>query len=515
VEVVGKFPFCKKYGYGVWFLLIVLLASIPFIGEEKVLSVKASDDITDTEFNQNASLEEKLTGILDDDLLEGTVTGVSIRHAESGELLFSQNGDIRLHPASNMKLLTAAAALETLGSDYTFHTEIRTDGRKKGNVLHGNLYLKGKGDPTLLKEDFDQMAIDLKEQGIRKIKGNLVGDDTWYDDVRLSQDLNWSDEPFYTGAQISALTLSPNDDYDAGTVIVEVTPQNKAKGRAVINVTPETDYVTIVNKTKMVPAGEEKDISIEREHGSNIIIVEGTMPVDGSMSRAWSSVWEPTGYALDVFRTSLEEQGIQFIGQVQEKYEATPEDAQLLLSKESMPLQELLIPFMKLSNNGHGEVLTKEMGKVIHDEGSWDKGLEVMEGKVTELGVNADTILLRDGSGMSHKNMIPANDLTQLLFEAQDASWFPEFKNSLPVAGISERLVGGTLRNRMTSGPAQGNVTAKTGSINGVSTLSGYVTTEDGEELIFAILINNYLGSSRNMQAIEDGIATTLAEHEF
>lgn len=497
------------------FLLIAIVAIIPLVNQDEPLFIQASDERTEMAFSEDMSIAEKMEVILANERLDGGITGVTVRHAATGEILFAENGDIRLHPASNMKLLTAAAALETLGADYRFRTEVLTDGRQRGEVLLGNLYLKGKGDPTLLKADLDQFAKDLKAQGIRNIKGRLIADDTWYDDVRLSQDLNWSDEPFYTGAQVSALTLSPNEDYDAGTVIVEVTPAKKAEGKALVNVSPETDYVKIVNRTKMVPAGETKKISIEREHGSNRIIVEGDMPVGGTLSRSWASVWEPAGYALSVFRKALEEQGIKFVGRSEEAFESAPEHAQVLVSKDSMPLSELLIPFMKLSNNGHGEVLTKEMGKVVHSEGSWDKGLEVIEDVVMELGVNQDTILLRDGSGMSHKNLIPSNDLTQLLFEAQNKDWFPAFQQSLPVAGVTERLVGGTLRNRMTTEPAKGNVTAKTGSITGVSTLSGYVTSLDGEELIFSILINNYLGSSGNIQAIENEIATMLAGHEF
>ncbi|AVR00969.1 D-alanyl-D-alanine carboxypeptidase/D-alanyl-D-alanine-endopeptidase [Oceanobacillus iheyensis] len=494
-------------------LIIAVLAVFPFL-DQGGQSVQATDEITDIEFAE-ANLEEKLRHILDNEQLDGAITGVNIMQAETGEQLFSQDGDIRLHPASNMKILTAAAALETLGKDYQFSTEVLTNGKKRGKVLHGDLYLKGKGDPTLLKEDLDQFAKELKTQGIQKVKGDLIGDDTWYDDVRLSQDLNWSDEPFYTGAQVSALTLSPNEDYDAGTVIVQVSPADEPGGKAEISLSPETDYVTIENKTKMVPADESKDISIEREHGTNTIVVEGTMPVDGSNSRSWSSVWEPTGYALDVFMKALEEENIQFIGKSEEKTGATPKDAQLLTSKQSMPLHELLIPFMKLSNNGHGEVLTKEMGKVVAGEGSWDEGLDVIEDVAAQFGMDKDTIQLRDGSGMSHKTMIPASDLAQFLYEIQATDWFSEFQYALPIAGESDRFVGGTLRNRMTEEPAKGNVTAKTGSLTGVSTLSGYVTSADGEELIFSIMINNYLGSSSGARAIEDDIATTLAEHQF
>ena len=131
--------------------------------------------------------------------LQGATTAISIRDVTTGELVYSHLGDTRVHPASVMKLLTGAVALETLGQDYTFKTEVYTDGKIQNGVLHGNLYLRGQGDPTLTKTDLNTFVSELKAKGIRSINGNLYGDDTWYDTVRLSQDLNWSDEPYYVG----------------------------------------------------------------------------------------------------------------------------------------------------------------------------------------------------------------------------------------------------------------------------------------------------------------------------
>ncbi|KAA9023849.1 D-alanyl-D-alanine carboxypeptidase/D-alanyl-D-alanine endopeptidase [Niallia endozanthoxylica] len=483
-----------------FFLITVILLALPIPSLAEGQNLKKA-----------VTLELEIDNIINDQRLKGAITGVSIRKADSGEIVYSSYGDIRLHPASNMKLLTAAAALEQLGPDYQFSTEVWMDGRIKRKVLKGNLYLKGKGDPTLMKEDLDLFAKKLKAKGITKINGNLVGDDSWYDSIRLSQDLNWSDESFHTGAQVSALTLSPSNDYDSGTVLLEINPAAKIGKKAKIQVTPKNEYVTIMNLTKTVETTQASEVSFERLHGENTIIVKGTIPQNSSTIKKWAAVWEPTEYAIHVFKTSLKEYGITFTGKSEMKTGVTPKEASKLAVRKSMPLKDLLIPFMKLSNNGHAEVLTKEMGKVVYGEGSWEAGLQVIKETVSELGLHGNTIQLRDGSGMSHKNMIPANELSKLLFIAQKKSWFPEFERSLPVAGQPDKGTGGTLRNRLKDELTIGNVRAKTGSISGVSTLSGYVTARNGEKFIFSILINNYLAAS--VTDIEDRIVRTLAEY--
>lgn len=469
----------------------------------------AEQEITAGADDEYASLANEINQILQDERLDGALAGVSIRDAETGEKIYDHFGDTRLVPASNIKLFTAAAAFETLGEDYRFTTEIHTDGAVKGKMLKGNLYLKGKGDPTLLQEDFEEFAQELKSQGIQKIKGDLIGDDTWYDDVRLSEDITWQDEIYYYGAQVSALTASPNEDYDAGSLIVEVNPGDSAGIEPKVSLAPQTDYVTIVNRAKTVAADQPKTVSISRKHGTNQIVVEGNIPLEGSRTREWIAVDEPSGYALDLFENALLAEGIEWAGKHTLEMGETPDDSTLLVEHESMSLAELSIPFMKLSNNGHGEVLAKEMGRAVKGEGSWEAGLEVMEDVAGTLGVNTDTILLRDGSGMSHVNLMPVNEISQLLFGVQSRPWYGSYLNSLPVAADAERFVGGTLRNRMKETAAQQNVKAKTGTLTAVSALSGYATTKDGKPLIFSIIINNDLAS---VTPIEDAIATAIAE---
>ncbi|MFD1363382.1 D-alanyl-D-alanine carboxypeptidase/D-alanyl-D-alanine-endopeptidase [Lentibacillus salinarum] len=479
------------------FLTVCLIGSFAINKPEQTDSGEEASNMLGEKLNQLIENEPKL---------KGAIAGISVRHASTGDNIYDHMGDVRLRPASNMKLLTAAAALSVLGEDYTFVTEVLTDGSVSNNELNGDLFLKGKGDPTLLPEDFDLFAKKVQENGINVIEGDIVVDDTWYDDVRLSPDLVWSDEQWYYGAQISALTASPDEDFDAGTVTVNVQPGDPGE-KPVVTVSPETAYVQVNNQAETIAADGEDDLSVAREHGGNTIKVEGTIPAGSANINEWMAVWEPTGYALDLFRQSLENQGITWTGEV--KIGQAPEKTDELYTHESMPLSELLVPFMKLSNNTHAEVLVKEMGKVVHDEGTWEKGLDVIGTTLEKLGVNTDSLTIRDGSGISHMNLIPANEITTLLYAVQEKSWFDTYLNALPAGGTSDRMSGGTLRYRMDGQ----TVMAKTGTIDGVSTLSGYVETAQGDKLIFSIMLNNLL-DEEDAPAIEDKMVEMIAREK-
>jgi len=439
-------------------------------------------------------------------LLKGALIGISVKNAETNEKLYDRFGDIRLHPASNMKLFTAAVALDVLGQEYTFNTEIHTDGMQEGNTLHGNLFLIGQGDPTLLPEDFNAFAEKLKQMGITTIKGDVIGDDTWYDDVRLSEDMIWSDEQYHYGSQVSALTASADHDYDTGSVIIGIEPAGEGE-RPNIKVLPETEYVHVVNEAVTRAAAGDEDYTVSREHGGNTIIVSGEVPlhpVEDIEERI--SVWEPSGFAMDLFHQALQKQGITVQGNI--KVSKAPNQTEILFSRSSDSLESLLIPFMKLSNNGIGEMLVKEMGKQVYGEGSWEKGLDVMEEVLPKFGVKMDTISLKDGSGISHNNLIPANEISNLLYEVQDEKWFSVFLNSLPLAGEKEPMIGGTLRERMHGL----NVRAKTGTINGVTTLSGYLQANSSRKLIFAVMINNILDNAEEEgKELEDSIVEIMS----
>ncbi|MFD1737568.1 D-alanyl-D-alanine carboxypeptidase/D-alanyl-D-alanine-endopeptidase [Bacillus salitolerans] len=457
----------------------------------------------------SSSLKKEISDLLSmEPALKGGITGISVRSANTGEILFEHNGDLRLRPASNLKLFTAATALSILGKTYQFKTEILTDGLIRNGTLNGNLFIKGYGDPTLQTSDIDQLVKSIKNSGVKVIRGDIVGDDTWYDDVRYSIDLPWSDESTYYGAAVSALTCSPSNDYDAGTVIVEVRPGKMIGDPPIISITPETSYVTIHNRAKTVDVDQKKTVAISRGHGTNTIFIEGAIPIRSSLQREWIGVWEPTQYVVRLFKESLMKHGIRVLGN--EKVGVTSQSARVILSHSSIPLSELLISFMKLSNNGHGEMLVKEMGRIHQKEGSWEKGLEVVRGQLDLLGVKTDNLVLRDGSGLSHVNHIPANEISNLLYTIQKEDWFPDFYRSLPLSGSGERLLAGTLSNRLHLLPENSAVSAKTGTLTTVSSLSGYVITKSGQTLIFSIIINSLLDESEGKK-IEDKIVTILA----
>lgn len=444
-----------------------------------------------------------------DPSLQGAIAGISIRSAENGQILYNHLGDTRLRPASNLKLLTAAAALAVLGEGYTFSTEIFMNGKMKGNVLKGDLFLKGKGDPTLLQENFEKMAKDLRQKGIKKIEGNVLGDDSWYDQVRYSLDLPWSDEQTYYGAPISALTASPTKEYDAGTVLLKLKP-NKLTGRkASISLVPRTNPLKVINRTSTVPADQDTKLIIERAHSTNTVIIRGSIRQNSKIKKEWIAVRNPTHYAVDLFAEALKNQGIVATGKRGEGQ--TPSSAHLMIKHSSMPLAKLLIPFMKLSNNGHAEILVKEMGKVNSGEGSWDKGLEVIRAQLPRFGINPAQIVMRDGSGVSHVNLITANQLSGLLFSVQKEKWFPALRQSLPMAGAAEKMKGGTMRKRLGDSQLAGKIRAKTGTISTVSSLSGYVQTRSGGTFIFSILLNNMLDESKG-KTLEDKIIRLIAQ---
>lgn len=460
----------------------------------------------------DTGLKGAIDTILADPRLDGGAASVVVADAGTGETLYQRDSGDRLMPASNTKLVTSAAAMELLGPEYRFRTEVLAAAGPRNGVLRGDLYLRGTGDPTTLAKDYDALASRVAAAGVRWVTGRLVADDTRFDAHRLGRSWAADDESSYYSAQTSALTVAPDTDYDAGTVVVEAAPGGAAGAKPRVSVTPRTDYVRVDNRATTVPAGRPDTLTIEREHGTNTLVVSGEIPLGAAPTKEWITVWEPTGYAAAVFADALAAHGVRVGGGPPRLGVRTPDGATVLASHTSMPLRDLMRPFMKLSNNMHAEALTKTIGYETSGRGSWSAGLAAIGAYLKTEGVDPDQVRQADGSGLSRMNLFPAAQLSRLLLAVQDAPWYADWYASLPVACAPDRATGGTLRTRMCGTPAAMNTRAKTGSLTGASALSGYVTDAGGRRLVYAIVLNNYLAPS--VKGVEDAIVVTLARSD-
>ncbi|MFJ8696157.1 D-alanyl-D-alanine carboxypeptidase/D-alanyl-D-alanine endopeptidase [Streptomyces roseolilacinus] len=459
----------------------------------------------------DTGLKGAIDEILTDPRLDGGAAGVVVADATTGATLYQRDGGDRLMPASNTKIPTSVAAMALLGPDHRFRTEVLTTGRRYADTLHGDLYLRGTGDPTTLAADYDRLAARVAAAGIRRVTGRLVADDTRFDANRLGRSWAADDESSYYSAQISALTLAPDTDYDSGTVIVEAAAAGAPGQRPAVTLTPRNDYVRVDNRATTVGSGRPDTLTIERAHGTNTLVISGEIPVGASSTKEWITVDEPTGYATAVFADALAVHGVRVEGPTRLGLR-TPASARPVAAHESMPLRQLMHPFMKLSNNMHAEALTKAVGYEVSGSGSWDAGLAAVGAYLEKEGVDTSRLRQADGSGLSRMNLFPAGQLAALLLAVQDAPWYADWYASLPVACDPDRLVGGTLRRRMCDTPAALNARAKTGTLTGASALSGYVTDAAGRRLVYSVVLNNHLASS--VKDVEDAIVVTLASSD-
>jgi len=458
------------------------------------------------------SLQQQIDAILANQGLSGAQVGVLVRSATDGSTLYAHNPTSLLVPASNDKLYTSNTALQVLGPDYRFTTTVAASNSPSNGIVNGNLYLKGTGDPTMQAADYDSLAASVAAKGIHRITGQLVANDSSFDHRQLGYDWAWDSNPYYYQPEISALTVAADQDFDISSLTIETTPSTTVGKPAQVKTLPATNYVTIKNQTTTGPAGSANSIAVERELGLNTIDVTGSIALGDSPDDEISTVTDPTGYAAATFRDALARHGVAVLGNTTRS--AMPSTAKMIAARQSMPLSQLLTPFLKLSNNGIAETLIKAMGAHAQTQGSWDNGLAtelpILSGN---FGVDTNSVQLFDGSGLSAADLVTPQQTTNLLLAARHASSFQTWYNALPIAGESDPLIGGTLRSRMVGTKAAGNVHAKTGTLDNVSALSGYVTTADSKPLVFSIMETGYNENQFYPKPIEDQIAVALANY--
>jgi D-alanyl-D-alanine carboxypeptidase/D-alanyl-D-alanine-endopeptidase (penicillin-binding protein 4) len=457
-------------------------------------------------------LREDIDALLADPALEGAVSGVVVTDPGTGERLYTRDADTQLLPASNMKLFSTVAALEVLGTDHTFSTEVAVEEGpdRRGSVT--DLYLVGTGDPMLSEADLDALAADVAESGVTTVTGDLYADDTWFDDQRQVDDWDPTDEPYAYAAQISALTLAHGDRYDTGVTEIEVTAG--AVGEPVgVDLGLADGYMELDNQAVTGAADSTNSLAVTRPQGTNTITVTGSLPEGSQPVSVVRTVDEPAAFTAHVFERALERHGVEVEGDVDLGALPEGEDSAVLADHESPTLEETLVPLMKFSNNMHTEMLVKSIGQEVAGEGSWKAGLAATEEALTGLGVDMGDVLMTDGSGLSRGNRVTASSVVDLYSQVRDEPWFGQWRETLPVAGDPDPFVGGTLSGRMGGTAAEGVVRAKTGTLSGVSALSGYVHGADGEgeELVFSVINNGYAGPAP--RGVQDAVAARLAEY--
>jgi D-alanyl-D-alanine carboxypeptidase/D-alanyl-D-alanine-endopeptidase (penicillin-binding protein 4) len=454
-------------------------------------------------------LTERLDPLLDAEPYRGVVSGVMVKSLDRGDLLYERNGTSLLTPASNVKLFTSSAALGMLGPDTRLHTRLFRTGPIRKGVLQGDLILQGGGDPTLATEGplrvqegptIEQMVKDIQAAGISRVNGNVIVDAAAFTDDVYGHGWSWDDESEYYQPQITALSLN------RGTVRLDYLPGGQPGDPIRLSVTPKTRYVEVINTSVTGPAGSENTLSISRDRGTNTIRVSGSLPLDFQGDYTRVPVENPHLYAGEVLREQLEKAGIAFDRPGAARTGTAPRISVLIRDYPSPPLSEIIRYMNKNSDNFYAEMLIRVLGLEEKGVGTAQAGTEAINAYLRQLGLDFRPDLV-DGSGLSRKDQLSAEELVQLLIAVSRSSVAAPFTDSLPVAGVD-----GTLGSRMRNTAAANNLRAKTGSLTDVSALSGYVRTKDGERLVFSMIMNGYTAGS--LRQLQDTIGVTLAEFQ-
>ena len=424
--------------------------------------------------------------------LAGARVGICVKSLDTGEVIFERSPDELLNPASNVKLFTAAAALGRLGPEYRFETEFLAGPGANGART---LFVRGKGDPTFLAERLWAVAGELSGLGLDRV-ADLVVDDSFFDGVREGPgfDQEVGDRAYLAPA--GAVSL------DFNTVAVRVSPGPRVGAPARVRTEPPGDFVEVENRTVTVGPRAKRRVKVSSQAGSNghqRVVLVGQVPLGGRSQVIWRRVDDPPLHFGFTLRRLLEQRGVKVAGPVRRGIVA--DGAALLLVSESEPLSLVVRRLQKHSNNFVAEQILKTLGAEARGApGSWPKGIAAVEDFLTGAGIPRGSYLMRNGSGLNDANRFSARQTVRLLEEM----WrrFPiaaEFVSALPVAGRD-----GSIRWRMEGTPAAGRLRAKTGTLAGVTSLSGYVEASGGERLAFAILVNDHGGQAQTVRAVDE-----------
>ena len=439
--------------------------------------------------------------LLNDSLFLPARISMKVTSLETDEVLYERNSNMLMHPASNMKLLTSSAGIGILGKDFRFNTTVLIDTPMVSDTVTGNLYFKGFGNPDFKSSDLDTLVAQIKSAGINAILGDVVSDVSYFDDLFWGEGWMWDDEPYEFEAFITPLSINDN------CVRITVTPGFYTGDTVSVTITPNTSYVSLMNEATTVTDTALIPLQVTRlfKERLNTIVIDGQMLAGSQPKEFVLSVWKPEIYASHLLKEHLEQNGIIVNGMP--NIGTAPLEAKEI-ALHTWGFDSVVVNLNKISDNLSAENTLKILGAFQRGTpGNAENGIYETNLFLSQFGIDTTKYLMVDGSGVSHYNLLTAEMLVQLLSGmARRPDLFPVLYESLPIAGVD-----GTLSSRMKGTPAENNLRAKTGSISGVSSLSGYVKTRDGEMLVLSILMQNFIGGNRPYRMIQDAIGVLLA----
>lgn len=446
--------------------------------------------------------------------------GFALYDVATGTLLEKERHDETLLPASTMKTVTSAAAFGILGSDYKFKTWLEHDGQIQNGVLKGNVIIKGGGDPTLGSDRYtwgtDMKSLlsiwvkKLREKGIHRIEGDIIGDASLFEDALVPANWVWSDIGNYYGAGACGLSFNEN------SYTLYFLPGKSVGAKAqFIRTEPPMPDVKFVNEMRTGSASSGDNGFVYGAPYTFTRHLRGTVPM-GDTFTIKGSIPDPALFTAQSLLAALAADSLQVVGKATTvrhlllEGKAAPTGRTTLYTHQSPPLKDIIYWLNKKSINLYAEHLVKMIGVLLANDGSTEGGTKAIADYWTTKGIPTAGLHMNDGSGLSRYNGITPNQLASMLRMNVTEPWFADFFNSLPVAGMVTDP--GSLKNMCKGTAAEGKIWAKSGYISRVRTYAGYVETKSGRRLCFAMLANNYTCTNAQAKDFLEGLMVTLAE---
>lgn len=439
----------------------------------------------------------------------GQPDGVSIQIADdqTGEVVFERNADAPQTIASITKLITTASALHYLGPDYKFRTTFWRRGEIQQGNLVGSLLVVGGGDPNIsgrfygddINAVFDRWAEGLRQAGITRITGDVLLNASFFDAVGRYSEWPAGQEARWYQAPISALSYNDN------VVVVSIRPGARPGRQAAVSIEPPVDVLRPIPLARTVGRRGRVRVAVSRSAGSNAVTVSGTVPLRPAWWSTPITIDDPPIFFGKALVNRLKNAGIVVNGKTVEKA-VKPDSTWIPVATTESDLLPTIEVCNKRSQGFYAEQIFKTISAEKTGQGSWTASVALAKQFLGELGLDPSHFQLRDGSGLSAGNRVPAGDLVRFLRAMERHPQGERWRGTLAISGERE----GTLRHRLNDLIARGQVLAKTGSLERVSTLAGYVRAESGQTYVFAILLNGRGVTDGGGQAFQDRLLRAL-----